>query len=425
MLVRRHEIHNVLEMNVESIGDALIAGMLDDKKYADLGKNALDNNVNKEVESIMETRNVFPSKINTEKCFNTCPKVEELFYEWIAKDENYHLIVEAEYLQSKNINKESDDDIGDKQGNDDEKIKSLKEDESSNRIEDDTRSEMVDRENNDMHRRKEYKFYYSTLKLINELECNDIIVLFIKACIEHLKGKNMKAHSIIKNDVFYYSKILNEYLAIPLGAKEISTEFKRVMKSNSDDKSVLFYSTLIYLQLHDMKYVETLAQGVMKYLTLFYTLKICYLIQNKEYEKVRDIIEQVKDVTIPLLSLFCEFYFFNKEYENVPFILEKMEKINEEDPRILLFNAMLKEAINEEGVKEEILSCIKKDETFIKPLLVLVNYLMNKNEKECIKFFEMAKESSCLKEDVALAVNSLFIMKVQDYCVKEYPKLFN
>lgn len=421
VLKRRYEIHKSLEMLLESVSDAFIAGFLDGSQYGSLGKSALESIVEKEVENIMDRKNVFPSKINVEEYFETFPDVSKLFVKHGVEGTVENAEQEGENAQklSEEVSsggEEAGDQTGDEHG--------IMEAESRNKMYATSNlgtAEVIDEQTGEINHKK---LRYENYKQIYASKEKNSLVLFIKASIEHLKGNNESALSIIKNDVFYYSVILREYLTVLLGGWKISREFLTLMKKRESDLSVLFYSTLIYLQLNDMNYLKCLDKGLKSYPDQFYILRICDLIQNKEYNRVEKILKDLKMETIALMSLACEFYFLIKKYDAVPDLIIRMQGIDKEDPRAYLFRAMLRAEKNEEGVKEDILKCLEIDKTFMKPCIILGNYLMKRNDNECVKYFEMARDLSGVKGDVEAAIQALVLLRVQDMCVKEYPDLF-
>lgn len=391
MLKRRHEIHKALEMPLESVCDAFIVGFLTNSESKNLGKNALESMVFRETEIILAQRKNLPSKINLEEYFDTFPDMYQFFEEYKTQMVERYENNDSIHVFSANYNMDISDSA----------------------------------HGSSFVGCRRQKLLYDDYIEIFYSDNTDSFTSFVKASMEHLQGNNELALSLIQDDdTFKYSVILKEYLTVLLNKRKISKEFLRFAQNNMDDLSVLFYTTLMYLHLYDMKYLEFLDIGVRKFPDLFNILKICNLIQNKEYDKTEEVLNNIRIETIALLSLSCEFYFLTKKLGYIPKLVEKMLEIDASDPRPYLFRAMLKEANDEDGVESEIMFCIEKDQTFIKPYLFLGDYLMKKNNKKCADYFELAKSKSCVREDVETAVKSLILLKVHDACMKEYPELF-
>ncbi|ELQ74539.1 Tetratricopeptide repeat containing protein, Hsp40 [Trachipleistophora hominis] len=424
---RRYEIHVALEMPLESVRDAFIAGFLDDNQYGRLGRTALESVAGRETKSVMEKKNVFPSKINVEEYFDTFPGVNRLFLEKSSSEKNDGQKGGVDHKDVKEIHESREKDDGQKGGVDHKDVKEIyesreKDDGQKGGVYDDSRNNIT--EVPDLQNKNGRKMQYEDYKKIYASKETNSLTLFVKASIEHLKGNNERALSLIKNDVFYYSVILREYLTVLLGERKISKEFLVLMKKRENDLSTLFYAMLIYLKLNDMNYLTCLDKGLQSYPNQFYVLRIWDLIHNKEYNRAEKVLKSLKMETIALMSLACEFYFLIKKYDDVPALIDKMQRMSASDPRAYLFRAMLKIEKNEDGVKEELTKCFELDKTFMKPYIVLGNYLMKRNDKECVKYFEMARDMSGVKDDVEAAVQALILLQVQDMCVKEYPDLF-
>lgn len=369
ILKRRFETNRNLENNTETITDAFILSILDTEKFSTLGKTTLGNIVEKISDQKMEDIEVFPGEINVLEYFETFPEISKVYYNHTNNDEK---------------------------NNDQEKEK------SSERI----------------LTYKDYKRIYK------KNEDTNSAVLFIKASIEHLMGRNEKAYDLIKTDIFYYSVILREYLSVNIGEKKKSKEFKDVLKSKPDNFSVLFYNTLISLQLQEKEYLTSLEQGINLYPKQFLLLKMVFLIQSKEYSTLENLIDNIKEFSIPICAISCEYYIMVKKFDPIMKMLEIMNKIDKKDPRIPLFKGMLKEAKDESNADLDYSKCIDLDPTFVKPYILLGNYLMQNNDEKCEEVFQNGLEYAFQREDISSFIGSLLLWDVQKICTKRYPELF-
>lgn len=375
ILKRRFETNRNLENNTETLTDAFILSVLEPEKFKTLGKGTLSGIVENLTEQKMKTLTALPGKISVCEYFDTFPDISAMYHKNMETEKN------KEHTSSYKNNTSLD-----KNG----------------------RSLLTYRNIKGIYRNEK-----ST--------CSS--VLFIKASIEHLLNHNDKALSIIKDDVFYYSIILREYLKVNLGERKKSKEFEELIKERGDEFAVLFYNTLISLQLHDTNYTQLLEKGLELYPIPFTMLKMIFLIQTKDYTTLESVLDDIKEYSIPICAISCEYFLMVNKYNKLTEMINKMKEIDEKDPRIPLFLGMLKEAQNEDP-SEHFSECIERDCTFVKPYLLLGNYQMQNNDEKCEETFQTGLEYAVQREDVSSFIGALLLWDVQKNCTRQYPELF-
>lgn len=387
ILKRRFETNRNLENNTETLTDAFILSVLEPEKFKTLGKSTLSGIVETLTEQRMKNFTVFPGKISISEYFETFPDISSIYQKNMETERN---------------KTENQDNLSDNPQ------------ESSN----------TQQNNNIKMNNNKSALTYRNFKRIYKNEkstCSS--VLFIKASIEHLLNHNNEALLIIKNDVFYYSVLLREYLNVNMGAKKRSKEFESLIKEKGDDFSVLFYNTLISLQLHDSNYTNLLEKGIKLYPLQFILLKMVFLIQSKNYSSLETLFKDIKIFSIPICAISCEYFLMVKKYDKLTEMIKKMEEIDGKDPRIPLFLGMLKEA-QDEDPSERFSECIQKDSTFVKSYILLGNYQMQNNDDKCEQTFLNGLEYAFQREDISSLLGSLLLWDVQQNCTLRYPELF-
>lgn len=378
ILKRRFDINKTMENDTETVTDAFILSILDPQKHSSLGKNTLNSVVERQTEERLQKSDVFPGKINILEFFETFPDISRIYYNSQEQKEELRSTEEFEDAESEKQTKQENKKLG----------------------------------------YDEYKKIYLDYKSTSSAS------LFIRASIEHLLGNNEKAFDLIKKDIFYYSVILREYISVYLGEVKRTKEFIKLTETMKSDFSVLFYNTLIALQSHNMKYQSFLEKGLESYPLQFTVLKLVFLIQSKDYSAVEITLQSITVFSLPICAIACEYYLMVKKYAELSNLISEMVKIDENDPRISLFRGMMKDALEKEGVEQEFFKCIDIDSTFVKPYILLGNYLMKKNRTDCEKYFEQALDLSYQREDIDACLRSILLWNVQKRCIEKYPELF-
>ncbi|KRH93624.1 Tetratricopeptide repeat containing protein, Hsp40 [Pseudoloma neurophilia] len=443
ILKRRFETNRNMENNTETLTDAFILSILDEK-FATLGKTTLSGIVERITEQKMETLKVFPGKIAVQEYFDTFPEISKVYHSNMAQEgkqpavsenslqkEGKHPAMSETSLQKDkkqpavletSLQKEGKHPaISETSLQKDKKQSAMSENSLQKEIDQGTKNKKPPQK---LRKSDGDQLSYKDFKKIYKSDSTCSAVLFIKASIEHLSGRNEKALEIIKNDVFYYSIILKEYLKINMGEKILSEDFKNLVQTKSDNFSVLFYNTLILLQLHRPEYTEFLEKGIQLFPMQFTLLKMVFLIQSKDYNSLEQVLDNLQVHSIPICAISCEYYIMAKKHDKLLDMIEKMKEIDPNDSRIPLFKGMLKEEKKEDGVDEEFSKCIEIEPTFVKPYILLGNYQMQNNDQKCEETFLTGLEYAFQREDVASFIGSLLLWDVQKICTQRYPQLF-
>lgn len=251
------------------------------------------------------------------------------------------------------------------------------------------------------------------------------ISIFVTAAINHVRGKDMLAISLLEHEKMVFSICLREYLKSLHGQGVMDLE--DFINKNSSNVTVLFYAAKIYFNLKKFDLYErfmdlAVRRGDHDFL---YVDKIsCYISRNKcseLQETVEAALEKYPE-SISVLSAACEYYLRNEDFGRVGEMLSVMGRTSGRDPRPFLFRGILAQCRGDlEEAERYLRYCIELDRRYFRPYVYLGGILLGRNDKGSREVYEKALGCAVTYEEIFSAQQALILLDVQDKIVEIYP----
>lgn len=257
----------------------------------------------------------------------------------------------------------------------------------------------------------------------------DPLSVFVSAALNHVKGKDMLAISLLEHEKMVFSICLREYLKSLHG--QAVMDMDDFVEKNSSNVSILFYVSKTYFNLKRFDLHEkfiNLAIGVGEHDFLYVDKIACAAGCGKSSEVGRmleEALEKYPD-SISVLSLACEYYLKIEDFERLDVVLSGMEKKYSKDPRVFLFRGLLAQCRNDLDEAERCLkAAIGLDGRYFKPYIYLGGILLGKNDAGCREVYKKALEHAVTYDEIFAAEQALILLDVQDKIMEIYPDVLN